>query len=83
MARTAKPWFNGQKNCWMVWFNGRRVRLVDGKKNRKAAHDRYDELRFEAAHNPHPDSGRVTVASIIERYRAFADNRLAASPRSG
>jgi integrase/recombinase XerD len=83
MARTAKPWFNGQKNCWMVWFNGRRVRLAEGKKNKKAAQDRYDELRFEAAHNPHPDCGRVTVASIIERYQGFADNRLAASTKAG
>jgi hypothetical protein len=35
MARTAKPWFNGQKNCWMVWLNSTRVRLAEGKKNKK------------------------------------------------
>jgi hypothetical protein len=53
MARSAKPWFNRQKNCWMVWFAGRRVKLAEGKKNKKAAQDRYDELRFEASRNPH------------------------------
>lgn len=82
MARTAKPWFNGQKNCWMVWLNGKRVRLADGKKNKKAAQDRYDELRYEAARNPHPDSGSVTVASIIERYQSFADTRLAKTTKA-
>jgi hypothetical protein len=39
----------------MVWLGGRRVKLAEGKKNKKAAHDRYDALRFEAVHNPHPD----------------------------
>ena len=77
MARTAKPWFNRQRDCWMVWFNGQRVKLAEGRKNKKAAQDRYDELRFEAARNPHPDSGNATVASIIERYQSFAEKRLA------
>lgn len=77
MARSAKPWFNRQKNCWMVWLNGQRVKLAEGKKNKKAAQDRYDELRFEASRNPHPDSGAATVASVIERYQQFADKRLA------
>lgn len=79
MARSAKPWFNRQKNCWMVWCAGRRVKLAEGKKNKKAAQDRYDELRFEASRNPHPDSGAATVASVIERYQSFAANRLSAS----
>lgn len=28
MARSAKPWFNKQKNCWMVWRDGKRVKLA-------------------------------------------------------
>ena len=79
MARSAKPWFNRQKNCWMVWLHGRRVKLAEGKKNKQAAQDRYDELRFEASRNPHPDSGAATVASVIERYQGFAQKRLAAN----
>jgi hypothetical protein len=46
MARTAKPWFNRQKNSWMVWFNGKRQTLAVGKKNRKAAEERFLELRL-------------------------------------
>ncbi|HUY87363.1 MAG TPA: hypothetical protein VMV10_01385 [Pirellulales bacterium] len=79
MARTAKPWFNKQKNCWMVWVNGKREKLAEGKKNKKAASDRYDELRFEAVRNPHPDAEQPTVASVIERYQGFAEKRLAGS----
>jgi integrase len=79
MARTAKPWFNRQKNSWMVWFNGKRQTLALGKKNRKAAEDRFLELRFEASRNPHPDEGQPTVASVIERYQSFAENRLSPS----
>lgn len=82
MARTAQPWFNKQKNCWMVWLNGKRVKLAEGKKNKKAATDRFDELRFEARHNPHPDTGVATVASVIERYQGFADKRLSASTKA-
>jgi integrase len=79
MARSAKPWFNRQKDCWMSWLNGKRVKLAEGKRNKKAAQDRFDELRFEAVHNPHPDSAEPTVASVIERYSEFAEKRIAAS----
>jgi integrase len=79
MARTAKPWFNKQKNCWMVWLDGKRVKLAEGKKNKKAATDRYDELRFQASHNPHPDDPGQTVASVIDTYQGFARERLAGS----
>jgi hypothetical protein len=68
MARTAKPWFNQQKNCWMVWHAGKRAKLAEGRKNKKAATDRYDELRFQASHNPHPDEPGQTVASVIDAY---------------
>ncbi|HWB08638.1 MAG TPA: hypothetical protein VG826_05420 [Pirellulales bacterium] len=57
MARTTKLRFNRQRDCWMVWLGGTRVKLAEGKKNKKAAQDRYDELRFEAARNPHADDG--------------------------
>ena len=32
MARAAKPWFNRQKNCWMVWLSGKREKLADGRR---------------------------------------------------
>ncbi len=82
MARPAKPWFNRQKNCWMVWFNGKREKLAEGKTNKKAAQDRLVELRFETSRNPHPDAGQPTVASVIERYQTFAEKRLSASTQA-
>src|SRR5436190_16624969 len=54
MARNAKPWYNGERNCWMAYLNGRKVRLADGKGNRKAAQARLTELRFQAQLNPAP-----------------------------
>jgi len=73
MARTAKPWFNKQKNCWMVWLGGKRVKLAEGRKNKKAATNRYDALRFEAPHNPHPDEPVQTVASVIDHPQWKSD----------
>jgi hypothetical protein len=63
----------------MSWFDGKRVKLAEGRGNKKAAQNRLDELRFEAAHNPHPDSSEPTVAAIIERYQGFAEKRIAAT----
>jgi hypothetical protein len=79
MSRSAKPWFNKQKNGWMVWLGGKRVKLAEGRKNKKAATDRHDELRFQASHNPHPDDPGQTVASMIDTYQGFTRERLAAS----
>lgn len=81
MSRTAKPWYNRERGCWMVWWNGRRVRLAEGTKNRdtkKAAEEKFADLRHEARHNPQPGAPQ-TVASIIEAYEASARKRLAQS----
>jgi len=76
MGRTAKPWFYRQTGWWMVWVNGKKVRLAKGKKNKKAAEQRLLEIRFEASKNPAPDSPDQTVASVIETYQGFAKKRL-------
>src|SRR5437870_3683831 len=34
MSRQSKPWYNRQRRCWMVWWGRRKVRLVDGERNR-------------------------------------------------
>ena len=81
MARSSKPWFNQERGCWMVWWNGRRVRLVDGKSDKateKRARDKLADLRYEARHNPAADS-EPTVASVIDAYIASASKRLAQS----
>lgn len=79
MARTAKPWFDRQKNCWTVWMGGRRHRLAEGRQNRKAAHDRYKQLLFEASKNPPRESRVQTVASVIEQYLKLEVRNVAPS----
>lgn len=77
MARSAKPWFCAQTGWWKVWLNGKRVRLIEGKANRKAAHDALQDLLYIARHNPTPDAPAQTVVSVIERYLEVAVPALA------
>ncbi len=77
MSRKAKPWFYKQTGWWMAWLAGQKVKLAKGKKNKKEAQDRLDELRFEMVRNPSPDSSEQTVASVIETYLKFATGDLA------
>lgn len=79
MARSARPWFCAQTGWWKVWQNGKRVRLVEGKANKKAAHDALQDLLYTARHNPSPDSPEQTVVSVIERYLEVAAPSLAAN----
>jgi hypothetical protein len=77
MARSAKPWFCAQTGWWTVWQNGKRVRLVEGKANRKAAHDALQDRLYTARHNPTPETPAQTVVSVIERYLEVAVPALA------
>lgn len=76
MARQARPWYNAEKNWWMVTLGGTRHKLARGKKNKKAADLRFHELQILAAKNPHPDCPEQTVASVIDTYQTFAKRRL-------
>lgn len=77
MARSAKPWFCAQTGWWTVWRNGKRVRLVEGRANRKAAHDALQDLLYAARHNPTPNAAEQTVVSVVERYLEVAAPMLA------
>jgi len=79
MGRTAKPWFYRQTGWWMVWLDGRKMKLAKGRESKKAAEQRLLELRYQASKNPDPDSPDQTVASVIETYQGFAKKRLASS----
>ncbi len=72
MARHARPWFNAERRCWMVYLGGRKHTLCTAAKKTKrppqAALDRLDDLKVEARRNPVPESPEQTVASVIERY---------------
>ena len=72
MARKARPWFNTERRCWMVYLGGRRHTLCSAARKTKhppqEAIDRLDDLIREARHNPAPGLPNQTVASVIERY---------------
>lgn len=79
MARIARPWFYKQTGWWMVYVNGRKEKLAEGRANKKQALIRLNELQLQALTNPAPESPQQTVASVIEGYQDFASRRLAAS----
>ena len=82
MSRNAMPWYNRERGWWMVWWNGRKLRLVEGKPDKqteKMARERPEDLRYEARHNPAPHTAEPTVASVIEAYQESARRRLAKS----
>ncbi len=81
MPKESKPWFYKQTGWWMTWLGNRKVKLVKGRPNLKAAKEKLADLLHEARHNPHPDSGVHTVASIIERYLDVAFKTLSVEAR--
>ena len=81
MPKESKPWFYKQTGWWMTWLGNRKVKLVKGRSNLKAAKERLADLLHEARHNPHPDDPEQTVASVIERYMAVVFPSLADETR--
>jgi hypothetical protein len=78
MSKQSKPWFDSQHGWWVTWFGGKRTNLAKGKKSKRAAQERLDELRVQSRLDPAPGSEQ-TVASVIETYQSYANNRLAKS----
>jgi integrase len=76
MARTARPWYWKERAAWYVTLNGKRIRLAQGKANKKLADTKSHELMLEVASNPAPESDRPTVVSIIEAFLTHAARHL-------
>ncbi len=85
MGRTAKPWCYRQTGWWMVWFNGRKVKLAEGRKNKKEAQDRFDELRYEASKNPPPETDVQLAVDLrlFEQMPALLAQEGAEDDRAG
>ena len=77
MSRQAHPWFRRSDGWWYVKINGKQQKLVQGRKNREAAIDRWHEFMTERASNPSPDSRDHTIASVIDLYLIHAKRSLA------
>ena len=69
MPRPDKIWFRSDVGWWMVTLNGQKVRLAQGKENRKAAEQKFHDLM--AARSQAPESPTARVADIIEAFLAW------------
>lgn len=77
MAQSPRPWFRKQTGWWMAQVAGKQEKLARGKENKKAADQKLRDILTLRASNPEPESGRLTVAAVIDLYIEFAKSRLA------
>ncbi|OWK45540.1 tyrosine-type recombinase/integrase [Fimbriiglobus ruber] len=76
MPQTSRPWFRKQTGWWMAQVNHKQEKLAKGKENKREAEQKLRDLLSLQAANPQPDSGRLTVAAVIDLYIEFAKSRL-------
>src|ERR1700722_4875475 len=74
MSRPNKIWFRKDVGWWMVTINGKRIRLAQGRENRKLAQQKFHELAVTVASTPEAVTARV--ADIIEDFLAWAKIHL-------
>lgn len=77
MARPARPWHRKQTGWWMVEFNGRQVKLVEGPKDEKhrlLAEEKFAELRRLSRSSPTSPTART--ADVIEAFLAWSRQHL-------
>lgn len=70
MARPNKIWFRKDIGWWMVTLGGVKIRLAQGKENRKPAEQKYHELAAVRTRAPEAPSARV--ADVIEAFLAWS-----------
>ena len=75
MPRPNKPWLRKDTGVWYATIGGKRVELARGKKNKKAAHEKFHELMAGRLRPAEADNARV--ADIVEEFLAFAERRYA------
>jgi hypothetical protein len=61
----------------MAQVSDKQEKLARGKENKKAAEQKLRDLLTLRATNPEPESGRLTVAAVIDLYIEFAKSRFA------
>ena len=76
MPRAPRPWFRRQTGWWMAQINGEKIKLAQGRANRKTAEQKLLELRLQKQHNPEPESADPTVASIVDLYLSMHEKKL-------
>jgi hypothetical protein len=58
MARPNKIWFRKDAGWWMVTIDGKKLRLAQGRENRKLAEQKFHELKAQPAHDHSVDECR-------------------------
>jgi hypothetical protein len=71
MPQIPSPWYRRHTVWWMAQVDHNQVKLIKGPKDaatKRLAQQKLFVLLAVANTNPSPESGRQTVASIIETY---------------
>ena len=74
MPRENKIWFWKDTGWWMVTLAGKKVRLAQGRENKKVAAQKFHELALVRAESPQSPTARV--ADLIESFLACNRPRL-------
>lgn len=74
MPRENKIWFRKDTGWWMVTLAGKKVRLAQGRENKKSAAQKFHE--FAAIRVEPPQSPGARVADLIESFLACNRPRL-------
>jgi len=70
MSRPNKIWFRKDTGWWMVTIGGEKIRLIQGKGNKKPAEQKFHELKAVQARPPERNDARV--ADIIDAFLAWS-----------
>jgi hypothetical protein len=76
MGRDNRIWFRKDVGWWMVTVGGEKIRLAEGRLNKKLAEQKFHELA--AIRTQSPTSPKARVADIIEKFLACNRPRLSA-----
>ena len=80
MPRNPTPWYREATGWWMAQINRKQTKLVEGpptESMRKRAMARLGELLRLKELNASPDSGKLTVAAVIDLYLEHAKSKYA------
>jgi integrase/recombinase XerD len=70
MGRTNRIWFRKDVGWWTVTLGGKKIRLAEGRQNKKEAERKFHSLKAVTPQEPEKPSARV--ADIIESFLAWA-----------
>ena len=74
MARPNRIWFRKDIGWWMITLGGKKVRLTQGRENKKLAEQKFHELAVLQTRVPEGPTARV--ADVIEAFLAWAKHHL-------